>query len=153
MGKLEIKLVDSPVLRQVAEPVAKVTKRTVKLLRDMEETMYAAKGIGLAAPQIGVSQRLIVIDIGEGPLHLVNPEIIGREGSQIDTEGCLSVPDVWGYVDRSERIVVSALDLHGKPTRLEADGLLARALQHEIDHLDGILFIDKMLEMPSLEST
>jgi peptide deformylase len=153
LGKLEIKLVDSPVLRQVAEPVAKVTKRTVKLLRDMEETMYAAKGIGLAAPQIGVSQRLIVIDIGEGPLHLVNPEIIGREGSQIDTEGCLSVPDVWGYVDRSERIVVSALDLHGKPTRLEADGLLARALQHEIDHLDGILFIDKMLEMPSLEST
>jgi peptide deformylase len=150
---MEIKLVDSPVLRQVAEPVTKVTKRTIKLLRDMEETMYAAEGIGLAAPQVGVSQRLIVVDIGEGPLHLINPEILSREGSQVDVEGCLSIPDVWGYVDRSERIVVSALDLHGKPTRIEANGLLARALQHEIDHLDGVLFIDKMLEMPPTEST
>ena len=77
---MEIKLVDSPVLRQVAEPVTKVTKRTIKLLRDMEETMYAAEGIGLAAPQVGVSQRLIVVDIGEGPLHLINPEILSREG-------------------------------------------------------------------------
>lgn len=149
MGKMEIRLSDAPVLRWVAEPVPKVTKRIVKFLRDMEETMYAADGVGLAAPQVGVSQRLIVVDVGDGPLHLINPQIQQAQGSVIDKEGCLSVPDVWGYVDRSEWVVVEALDLRGRSTRIEATGLLARALQHEIDHLDGILFVDKMMVAPS----
>jgi peptide deformylase len=153
LGKFEIRLADAPVLRQVARPVPKMTKRVAKLLREMEETMYAAQGIGLAAPQIGVSQRLVVIDVGDGPLHLINPQVQEREGSEVDMEGCLSVPDVWGYVDRSEAVIVDALDLRGKPTRIEAHGLLARALQHEIDHLDGILFIDKMLPNPTEEPT
>lgn len=105
--------------------------------------MYAADGVGLAAPQIGLSERLVVIDVGDGPLHLVNPELVSGEGTAIDREGCLSIPGVYGYVERYERVIVTALDAKSKPRRIQAEGWLARALQHEIDHLDGILFIDK----------
>lgn len=145
LGMLEIKLVGAPVLRQVAKPVPRITKRVIKLLKDMEETMHAADGIGLAAPQVGVSKRLVVIDVGEGPLYLVNPRVQRAEGTDIDTEGCLSVPGVAGYVERSALVVVDALDMRGKPTRIEATGLLARCLQHEIDHLVGVIFTDKMI--------
>lgn len=143
MAVLEIRLKGDPVLRKKAKPVPKVTKRVAKLLQDMVETMYAADGVGLAAPQIGLSERLIVVDVGDGPIHLVNPELVTGEGSVIDREGCLSIPGVYGYVERFERVVVTGLDAKGKPRRIDAEGWLARALQHEIDHLDGILFIDK----------
>lgn len=143
MAVMPIRLEGDPILRQKAKPVPKVTKRIVKLLKDMEETMYAADGVGLAAPQVGVSERLIVVDAGDGPIHLVNPVLEKGEGSDIDREGCLSIPGVHGYVERYARVIVSGLDSKGKPTRIDATGLLARALQHEIDHLDGILFIDK----------
>lgn len=140
---LPIRKEGDPVLRQKAAPVPKVTKRIVKLLQDMEETMYAADGVGLAAPQVGVSERLIVVDVGEGPIHLINPVLLEATGSSIDVEGCLSIPGVVGYVDRAQRVVVEGLDTKGRRRRIEAEDLLARALQHEIDHLDGILFIDK----------
>lgn len=143
MAILPIRKEGDPVLRQKAAPVHKVTKRIVKLLQDMEETMYAADGIGLAAPQVGVSERLIVVDVGDGPIHLVNPVLLSAEGSVVDVEGCLSIPGVIGYVERAQRVVVEGLDIRGKRRRVAAEDLLARALQHEIDHLDGILFIDK----------
>jgi len=143
MAVLKIRMEGDPILRQRAKPVQKVTKRHAKLLHDMEETMYAAEGVGLAAPQVGVSERLIVVDDGDGPIHIINPEIIEAEGSVVDREGCLSIPGVAGYVERSERVAVTGLDGRGRPLRLNAEGLLARILQHEIDHLDGILFIDK----------
>lgn len=143
MAVLPLRFEGDPVLRAKAKPVAKVTKRIQKLLRDMEETMYAADGVGLAAPQIGVLERLIVVDAGDGPIHIVNPVLEHGEGSEIDREGCLSIPGVYGYVDRYARVVVSGLDPKGKPIWIDGQGLLARVLQHEIDHLDGILFIDK----------
>ena len=136
MAILPIRKEGDPVLRQKAQPVPKVTKRIVKLLQDMEETMYAADGVGLAAPQVGVSERLIVVDVGDGPIHLVNPVLIAAEGSVVDVEGCLSIPGVVGYVERAQKVVVDGLDMKGRPRRVEAR-LAARALQHEIDHLTG----------------
>ncbi len=153
MAVLEIRKVGDPVLREKAKPVARITKRHQKLLKDMIETMYAADGIGLAAPQVGVSERLIVVDIGEGPLALVNPEILAASGSDVDREGCLSIPGVWGYVERFSRVTVQGLDEKGRPRRIEAEGLLARVLQHEIDHLDGILFTDKATGVVAEEAT
>src|SRR5690606_28493509 len=114
-----------------------------KLTKDMLETMYATDGVGLAAPQIGENLRVIVVDPGDGPLALINPEIIQAQGSEVDVEGCLSLPGVLGYVERFSDLIVEYLDERGKPQRIEASGLLARILQHEIDHLDGLLFIDK----------
>lgn len=143
MAVLPLRYEGDPILRKKAKPVAKVTKRIAKLLRDMEETMIHENGAGLAAPQIGVSERLIVVDGGDGPIHLVNPVLERGEGTDVDREGCLSIPGVYGYVERYARVVVSGLDARGKPVRIEGTDLLARALQHEIDHLDGILFTDK----------
>ena len=143
MAVLQLRYEGDPVLRAKAKPVAKVTKRVVKLLKDMEETMYAADGVGLAAPQIGVSERLIVVDVGEGPIHIINPVLEKGGRLRYRREGCLSIPGVYGYVERYATVVVSGLDAKGKPLRIEGSGLLARALQHEIDHLEGILFTDK----------
>ncbi|MBO8142245.1 MAG: peptide deformylase [Firmicutes bacterium] len=143
MAVRNIVLVPDPILRQRAKPVERVTKRIQKLIRDMADTMYAANGAGLAAPQIGVPERVIVVDAGDGLLALVNPEIVAEEGSEVDVEGCLSIPNVTGYVERSARVEVTGLDGRGRPVRIRASGMTARALQHEIDHLDGILFIDK----------
>lgn len=131
------------ILRGKARPVAAVNSAVVTLLDDMVETMYDAQGVGLAAPQIGIAKRLIVVDAGERKaLQLVNPCIVEIEGSCVDVEGCLSVPGVFGEVDRAEKVIVTALDKEGREVRLEAEGLLARILQHEIDHLNGKLFID-----------
>jgi len=130
-----------PVLLSQAQAVAKITRRVRCLARDMLETMYAAPGVGLAAPQVGVRQRVIVVDAGEGPITLVNPQIKAAEGVQIGLEGCLSLPDLVGEVRRSAWVAVSGLDLGGKPITVEGEGLLARAFQHEVDHLDGILFV------------
>jgi len=147
MAVLEIVKEGAPVLRKQAEPVTQVTKRIRRLVKDMLDTMYEANGVGLAAPQVGMSQRIIVVDVGEGPVVLINPEIEEAAGSEIDSEGCLSIPGRWGYVERAQEVVVTGLNDSGRSVRLRADGLFARALQHEIDHLDGVLFIDKALEI------
>jgi peptide deformylase len=133
------------ILRKKTRAVESVNNRILTLLEDMVETMYHADGAGLAAPQVGILRRLIVIDVGTGLIKLINPVITEAEGEQQELEGCLSIPGIYGKVERPERVVVKALDENGKPIALEGTGLLARALCHEIDHLDGILFIDKVI--------
>lgn len=134
-----------PRLRRKALPVATVDDEIRTLIDDMAETMYQAPGMGLAAPQIDVSKRILVIDISEARNDLrvfVNPELLTQEGEQTMEEGCLSVPGVYEEVTRAEKVTVRALGRDGKPFELEADGLLATCVQHEIDHLDGKLFVD-----------
>ncbi|GIW47853.1 MAG: peptide deformylase [Deltaproteobacteria bacterium] len=150
MAVLKILTYPDPRLRKKSVPVEKIDKRIEKLLDDMAETMYDAPGIGLAAPQVGVNLRVIVVDISPreenspGLIELVNPEIVLAEGEQIGEEGCLSIPGFVSEVRRKARVVVRGLDRKGKPVEIEGTGLLARAFQHEIDHLDGILFIDRL---------
>ena len=138
----------SPVLREHAKPVKTVDEDVRQLVEDLFETMRAAKGVGLAANQLGVARRVAVVDVGDEdppPLALINPVIVERsEEEETAEEGCLSIPEIFGDVDRSAGIVVEALDLAGKPFRVEATGYKARAIQHEIDHLDGILFLDHL---------
>ena len=143
MAILDIKKAGDPVLKQTAEPIERLTKRHRQLLDDMAETMYAADGVGLAAPQVGKSLRIVVIDVQDehGLLELVNPVITMREGSVTESEGCLSVPKVYGDVEGGERVTVEAAD-RGRRRTLTAEGLLARCIQHECDHLEGRLFID-----------
>jgi peptide deformylase len=132
-------------LRKVAEPVTNVDESIRKLVEDMLETMYAAPGIGLAATQVDVHQQIIVIDVSEDkkqPLCFINPEIIAEEGTEKCDEGCLSVPDIYETVERAEKVTVKALDRNGDEFTLQADGLLAVCIQHEIDHLKGKLFVD-----------
>lgn len=136
---------EDKLLRKVSQPVPQITPNVQKLLGRMLETMYASNGVGLAAPQVGILKRVVVIDIGEegpGPLKLVNPQIIERSGWQTGPEGCLSCPGMWGDVKRSQYVKVKALNENGEEIVIEAEDFLARALQHEIDHLEGILFID-----------
>jgi peptide deformylase len=138
-----------PRLREKAVPVPEVTPDIRQLVDDMAETMYAAPGVGLAATQIGVVQRIFVIDIADeeepSDLHVfINPEILRRDGTQLYTEGCLSFPSVTEEVERAEEVTVRALDADGRAFELEADGLLAVAIQHENDHLDGVLMIDHL---------
>jgi len=135
--------VGDPILRQKALPVKNINANIHKLLNNMAETMYDAKGVGLAAPQIGISKRVIVVDIGDGLLELINPKIIKASGMETDSEGCLSVPGTLGQVPRATKIDVQGLDRNGQMVEYHVKGFLARALQHEIDHLEGILFIDK----------
>jgi peptide deformylase len=145
MSQLEILTFPNPRLRQVAKPVTQVDDRVQRHIDDMFETMYAAPGIGLAAIQVGIPLRLVVIDVSEHhdqPLCLINPEILAREGEEEMDEGCLSVPGFYETVRRAERVRVRALDRDGQPFELETDGLLAVCIQHEIDHLDGKLFVD-----------
>jgi peptide deformylase len=133
-----------PVLREEAKEVTKFNANLKKLLRDMAETMYDAEGVGLAAPQIGISKRVIVVDVGEesGLVEIVNPVMIEQEGEQLGPEGCLSIPNLNGDVLRFDRIVVTGQNSDGEPITVQAQGYFARALQHEIDHLNGILFTD-----------
>lgn len=133
-----------PVLREEAKEVTKFNSNLQKLLRDMADTMYDAEGVGLAAPQIGISKRVIVVDVGDenGLVEMVNPVIIEQDGEQLGPEGCLSIPNLNGDVLRSERIVVTGQNSSGLPFKIEAKGYFARAFQHEIDHLNGILFTD-----------
>lgn len=137
---------DNPRLRKKSRPVEKINPKILEVLDDMAETMYSAKGLGLAAPQVGVLRRLVVIDVGDGLIELINPEIVKEEGQQREEEGCLSLPDQQGFVIRPAKIEVKALNREGREIKLSGDGVLARAFSHEIDHLDGILFIDKMVE-------
>lgn len=133
-----------PVLRKVSKVVTNFEDRTQILIDDMIETMNEAKGVGLAAPQVGILKRIVVIDIGEGPIVLVNPEIVEAKGEINEKEGCLSVPGKEGNVVRPEYVKVKAQDRRGNAIELEGEELLARAFCHEIDHLNGILYIDKL---------
>ena len=133
------------ILRKKAKYVAEINKKIVDLMDDMAETMYQAKGVGLAAPQVGMLKRLIVIDIGKGLIKLINPVIVDQKSKQQDIEGCLSIPGIIGEVVRPNWVKVKALNEKGENVELEGTGLLASAFCHEIDHLDGILFIDKIV--------
>lgn len=139
----------NPVLRKKAKAVKKVTQEIVCLMDDMLETMRAAPGVGLAAPQVGESIRVIVADVGEGPIALANPRVVKKAGTQIFTEGCLCLPGVEAPVERAAQVTVKGLDRTGKMVTLSVQGLMATVLQHEIDHLDGFLFIDRVSD-PSL---
>ena len=134
------------ILRKRARRVDKFDRRLHQLLDDMADTMYEADGVGLAAPQVGVLKRCVVIDVGEGLIELVNPEVLVAEGEVVDVEGCLSVPGRRATVARPEKVRVHAQDRDGNHIELEGEGLLARCLCHEIDHLDGVLYVDKMIE-------
>ncbi len=140
--KLKINIFGDSVLRKKAKPVKEVTAESRKALSLMASSMYENSGIGLAAPQVGMSLRLIVVDIGEGLYKLVNPKIVKRQGSQAIQEGCLSVPGACVKVKRSRQVWVEALDENGRPLKLEAKDLFACVLQHEIDHLEGKLIVD-----------
>ncbi|HEY4128337.1 MAG TPA: peptide deformylase [Gammaproteobacteria bacterium] len=150
MTILDILHYPDPRLRNKAKPVAQVTAVHRRLIEDMLATMYAAPGIGLAAVQVGVAERVIVVDVSDNsdqPMGLINPEILSQEGSEVMQEGCLSVPGVYEDVERAERIRVRALDRHGKQIEFDADGLLAVCIQHEIDHLNGKLFVDYLSDL------
>ncbi|GAB4352426.1 MAG: peptide deformylase [Gammaproteobacteria bacterium] len=150
MAKLDILHFPDPRLRNRAHPVEKVDDAVRQLVDDMFETMYDAPGIGLAATQVNVTQQVIVIDVSEeknAPLCLINPEILAREGIEEMEEGCLSVPGIYEKVTRADRIKVRALDRDGEPFEIDADGLLAVCIQHEMDHLEGKLFVDYLSEM------
>jgi peptide deformylase len=146
MAVYQIVKIGDPVLRETAKQVSKITPNIIKLLKNMADTMRAAEGVGLAAPQIGISKRVVVIDVGDGLIELINPEIVTMEGEEIDTEGCLSIPGIQGDVKRAAKVQVKALDRTGKTVTYSGSGLLARAFQHEIDHLNGILFVDRMIK-------
>ena len=142
MSILDIRVLGDPMLRNDTAPVVEITDELRDLAKNMFETMYLAKGIGLAAPQVGRLERMTVIDVDDKPRVIINPEIIHAEGRAKAEEGCLSIPDIYGDVERATLVRVRALDMEGIPFELEADDLLARCLQHEIDHLHGKLFID-----------
>ena len=147
MALLEILLYPNPVLKQPTEKVININATTLALLDNMAETMYKARGIGLAAPQVGAIQRVCVVDVSEARnerIDFINPEIVWSEGKTPSEEGCLSIPDYRDTIARKEKIVVQAQDRVGKEFELEADGLLAICIQHEVDHLDGILFVDHL---------
>lgn len=142
MSVLEIRVLGDPILRDTTNTVAQVTDDVRRLLDDMFETMYAANGVGLAAPQVGRRERVCVIDVGDGPLALINPQVTLSEGRVRGEEGCLSIPEIFGEVERAVSVTVQALDAQGEQISVQGSDLLARALQHEIDHLHGKLFLD-----------
>ena len=142
MAIYEVVQIGDEILRAKAQDVRRFDDRLGKLLDDMAETMYNAEGVGLAAPQIGISKKVVVIDVGEGLIELVNPKILESKGKQRGEEGCLSLKGKFGIVTRAYWVKVEAQDRHGKLFQIEGEEFLARALQHEIDHLDGILYCD-----------
>ena len=145
MGIRIVREFGDDVLRKKSKPVRELTPRLQQLIDDMFETMYDQEGVGLAAPQVGVLRRIVVIDVtGENPLVFVNPEILESDGEQTGAEGCLSLPGKHATVTRPSHVKVRALDRQMQPFELEAEGLLARAVCHEFDHLEGVLYIDKM---------
>jgi peptide deformylase len=149
MAVRPVRIYGDPVLRQKAAEIASVDDSLRQLVDDMRETMKAYNGVGLAANQVGVAQRVLVVDVPldaerRAAYALVNPVIDSRSGTQVGDEGCLSIPGIYDEVTRADRITVRGLDEHGAPLAIDADGYLARALQHEIDHLDGVLFVDRL---------
>ena len=147
MAKLKIVKIGDPVLRAISRPVEKITPRTLQLIDDMVETMRAADGAGLAAPQVGVLRRIVIVEIGDKKYEMINPEIVAVKGKQEEIEACLSVPDKYGLVKRPSWVKVRATDRNGNVYEAEGEGLMARCFCHELDHLDGTLYIDKAIEM------
>lgn len=141
------------ILRKKSRNVNLIDNKILTLLEDMAETMYHANGAGLAAPQVGILKRLVVIDVGMGIIKFINPVIIKSYGAQLESEGCLSIPGIFGTVKRPEKVIVRALNENGQAIELEGTGLLARAFCHEIDHLDGVLFIDKVIKESIIKSS
>ncbi|NLU31934.1 MAG: peptide deformylase [Clostridiaceae bacterium] len=153
MGIRNIVTEGDEVLRKRSKEVSEINDRIRELFEDMKETLYkTGNGIGLAAPQVGILKRMIVIDLGDGngPMEIINPVILEQQGEQVEVEGCLSVPGVFGEVKRPARMVVEYTNLKGKKVKVDATDLLARCLSHEIDHLDGILFTDKVIRYVEL---
>ena len=149
MAVREILIIGDPILARKADPVERIDAEIVRLAKDMVETVHSAPGIGLAAPQVGVGKRVIVVDLSVGEdkdqLHvLVNPEVVAAEGEDVCEEGCLSIPDIREKVLRPRRVKVRGLDLEGRTVEIDGEDLLARALCHEIDHLEGVLFVDRL---------
>ncbi|WP_373482044.1 peptide deformylase [Acetobacterium sp.] len=144
MAIRQIRIDDDPILRKKSRVIEEIDERIKTLTDDMIETMNKAEGVGLAAPQVGILKRLCVIDVGDGPMIFINPTIISSEGEQVDEEACLSLPEQSGLVTRPESLVVEATDQDGTVFQLFCSDLLARAVCHELDHLDGILFIDRV---------
>lgn len=149
MAILEIVKYPNPILSKKSKAVAKVTPEIKKLIKDMLETMYKAPGVGLAAPQVGRSVRLIVLDVGQGPIALINPKITAKHGEQTLVEGCLSLPGIEAPVKRASNVTITGVNEKGEKVTYEAEGMLATVFQHEIDHLDGIVCIDRVAD-PSL---
>ena len=147
MAILNIIKEGDPVLRKKCRPVEEITPRILQLLDDMHETLDKAQGVGLAAPQVGVLRRIVIVEIGDKRYEMINPEIIATKGKQEEIEACLSVPEKYGLVKRPAWVKVRATDRHGKVYEAEGDGLMARCFCHELDHLDGTLYIDRAIEM------
>ncbi|HEX9062151.1 MAG TPA: peptide deformylase [Clostridia bacterium] len=147
MALRNIRTIGDDILRKKSRIVEKIDDKILFLLKDMADTMYNSEnGAGLAAPQVGILKRLVVIDMGQGLMNLVNPEIVETYGTQDVIEGCLSIPDKWGKLERPEKVIVKALNERGEEITITGEGPLTKCLCHEIDHLDGILFIDKVKE-------
>ncbi|RLC91302.1 MAG: peptide deformylase [Chloroflexi bacterium] len=152
MAVLPLRVAPDPVLRQKAKRVRAIDPKIEKLIDDMIETMPVVHGVGLAAPQVGASVRVVVVDIpDQGPVALINPEIVKRSGEREVSEACLSVPGYRGWIKRSNSVTVKARDRHWKEIRLKATGLLAQCLEHEIDHLNGLLYVDHVESQDKLE--
>lgn len=152
MAVRNIRKDNDEVLRKVAKKVEVIDDRILTLLNDMADTMYKAEGVGLAAPQIGVLRRVVVIDVGEGLLELINPVIVYENGEQIDEEGCLSIPGVRGEVKRPAKVIVRAQNRKDETVEITGTELLARAFCHEVDHLNGVLFTDKVIKTADAET-
>ena len=146
MALREIRIDDDPILRKKSRVVSEINDRILTLLEDMEETMIHANGVGLAAPQVGVLRRVVTIDVGEGIMKIINPEILEVRGEVIEIEGCLSLPGISGTVERPEWVKLKYLNENGEEVIIEGTDLLARVICHEVDHLDGILYTDKVIE-------
>ena len=151
MAVYKIVEIGDEILKEKAKKVPKITPNIIKLLDNMAQTLYSAKGVGLAAPQVGVSKRIVVVDAGNGLIELINPEFLSFSGKETETEACLSIPGLMGDVTRAASVRVKFLDRYGQEQVVKARGLLARAFQHEIDHLEGILFIDRAENVRKLE--
>ena len=148
MAILNILTEEDPILRRTSRKVDEITPRIITLLDDMRDTLHKANGCGLAAPQVGVLRRVVLVEVEEGKtIELINPEIVKTSGKQNELEGCLSLPHKWGVTDRPMKVTVKALDRNGNPFTITGEGLMARAFCHEIDHLDGKLFTDNAIEM------
>lgn len=148
MALRNIRTLGDEALRKICKPVEKIDDRILMLLEDMVETLHASEnGAAIAAPQVGILKRVVVIDMGEGVIKMINPEVIMSEGTQIVEEGCLSIPGKWGRIERPDFVKVKALNEKGEEIIINGEGDMAKCLCHEIDHLDGILYIDKAVEM------
>lgn len=152
MAIREIRKDGDPILNKICRPVEQIDDKLLTLLDDMAETMYDANGAGIAAPQVGILKRVVVIDIGDGRMDLINPEIVSQSGSQINPEGCLSIPGMYGDVERPQKVKVKALNRNGETVYYDASDYLAVAMCHELDHLDGILYKEKATNMEPADS-